>query len=287
VDSSGAIAVPATNLTTGLPGRHVNAVIDAVQLSDGTIALAWDSYSSYPYNIYVATFSPALVRTSGPTLLIHPAALTGGGYPSLTADAAGHVIVTWQDYDYRVRNNLYYALMSSNGLVVTPPSIFASGPSVSGGVTTSYQGYAVTSYSWQPSSGVDTLVGTAAASVPAMAGKPASLALSYANQGTTTATSVVMTATMASGLAYGSDTSGIVPTLSGRHIIWHLPDLHFMDSAGFVLRLNVPSAAVGTHYPVTLTIHSAGTDAAPANNVAHTEILVARSLYLPIIVANR
>jgi hypothetical protein len=154
-------------------------------------------------------------------------------------------------------------------------------------IETSAEGYGNTSYSWTPPSGVD---GVAASSASLFGGPPggnAGISIRYANYGTTTATHVVLTATLGSGLTYVSDTSGVVPTVSGNNVVWNMPDLGFLESRDFTLYVQVPSgAAYGTRYPVTLTLTSDGPEANFVNNTATAEVMAARQVFLPLVLRN-
>jgi hypothetical protein len=226
-------------------------------------------------------------RIAGPTTLNNPSATTGDGYVSVTADAAGHAILTWMDYDWSYRRNLYYALVDGNGNVLTPPMIFRTSQATSPYIFTSYEGYGNTSYSWTPPSGVD---GVAAFSASLFGGPPggnAAVGVRYANRGATIATGVVLTATLDSNLTYVSDTSGVMPTMSGNDVVWNLPDLGFLESGDFTLYVQVPSGAdYGTRYPITLTLTSACSEANPSDNTASAQVMAARQVFLPLVLRN-
>lgn len=111
-------------------------------------SLSWWSAPS-PF-IKFAVFDRDLNRLSGPTLLNNPAAVTGNDYVSVTTDADGRAILTWMDYDWNYRPNLYYALVAGDGAVVTPPTIFRTSQAASPYIFTSYEGYGNTSYHWTP-----------------------------------------------------------------------------------------------------------------------------------------
>jgi hypothetical protein len=262
---------------------------DAIELSNGRIVVAWTIWDTYP-RLRFAVLDTSYNRIAGPTTLNNPSATTGDGYVSVTADAAGHAILTWMDYDWSYRRNLYYALVDGNGNVLTPPMIFRTAgisPWGSQYIETSYEGYGNTSYSWTPPSGVD---GVAAFSASLFGGPPggnAAVGVRYANRGATIATGVVLTATLDSNLTYVSDTSGIVPTVSGNDVVWNLPDLGFLESGDFTLYVQVPSGAdYGTRYPITLTLTSAGSEANPSDNTASAQVMAARQVFLPLVLRN-
>jgi hypothetical protein len=264
--------------------------VDAVQFSTGRVLLAWSVWTTTNRQIAFAVLDTSYNVVAGPTMLSNPAAPTGNAYVSVTADAAGHAILTWMDYDWSYRRNLYYALVDGNGNVLTPPMIFRTAgisPRGSQYIETSYEGYGNTSYSWTPPSGVD---GVAAFSASLFGGPPggnAAVGVRYANRGTTIATGVVLTATLDSNLTYVSDTSGVVPTVSGNKVVWNLPDLGFLESRDFTLYVRVPSGAgYGTRYPITLTLTSAGSEANPSDNTASAQVMAARQVFLPLVLRN-
>lgn len=118
---------------------------DAVQLSDENILVAWQDWDE---EIVFAVLDGATYnKTQGPTWLNNPAAVTGDAYVSVTADGSGRAILTWMDYDYDYRRNLYYALVNGDGDVLTDPMIFRTSQSTDPRIETSYEGYGNTSYS--------------------------------------------------------------------------------------------------------------------------------------------
>jgi hypothetical protein len=149
LSSSGSVVKDKTNLSKD-KGKSYDWRPDAVQLSDGNIAIAW-SGGSYPsYNIRFAVLDASYKRIAGPKTLSNPAAVTGNDYVSVTADAAGHAVLTWMDYNYNYRRNLYYTLVDSHGGIVTQPMIFRS--SQTGVIQTSFTGYGNTSFLPHPPS---------------------------------------------------------------------------------------------------------------------------------------
>jgi uncharacterized repeat protein (TIGR01451 family) len=251
---------------------------DAVQLSSGNIVVAWSGSMRF------VVLDNAYNLIAGPTTLSNPAAVTGDAYVSVVADSTGHAILTWMDSDWSYRRNLYYTLVDGNGNVLTDPMIFRTSQATSPYIFTSYEGYGNTSYSWTPPSGVD---GVAAFNASLFGGPPGgnvAVSVRDTNHGATTATGVVLTATLDSNLTYVSDTSGVVPTVSGNDVVWSLPDLGFLDSQDFALYVQVPSgAAYGTRYPMTLTMTSDGPEANTADNTDSAEVMAARQVFLPLV----
>jgi uncharacterized repeat protein (TIGR01451 family) len=278
LDSSGNTVMGMTNLSSDGNSQYDYGP-DAVQLSDGRVAVAWTG-GSYPYyQIRFAILDTAYNRSAGPTTLNNSAAVAGNDYVSVSADASGRAILTWSDYD--TQRNLYYALVDGNGTQITPPMIFHASQADYLGISS--EGYGNTSYSWTPPSGVDGKLTLGSALVGATPGGAANMAVTYLNHGAAIATNVVLTATLDSNLTYLSDTSGIAPSISGNDITWNLPDMGLYDGGGFMLRLNVPSAAIGTRYPVTFTLTASGSEANSTDNTGSGEVMIAYQVYLPLI----
>lgn len=139
LDSAGNIVKGATS--TGDDGRRP----DAVQMTNGNVLLAWSDYDE--------TINFALLDGStydvvaGPTALNNPASPTGDDYVSVAADGAGHGVLTWSDYDYNYRRNLYYALIDGDGTVLTEPMIFYTSQATEPYLSVNYGGYGNTSLS--------------------------------------------------------------------------------------------------------------------------------------------
>jgi hypothetical protein len=121
---------------------------DAVQLSDGRILIAWGCYDNTGDNIRFSVLDANFKQVVSPKLLKNPAAVTGNAYVSVTADAAGRAILTWTDSSYYFRRNLYYALLTSKGKIITPPMVFQTSPDKF--MLTSYVGNGNTSYLSNP-----------------------------------------------------------------------------------------------------------------------------------------
>lgn len=282
LDSSGGVVHPAMNLV-GDGTVSYDQLPDAVALSTGQSIVAWVGGAYPDYDIRFAVLDAAYNRTVGPVALVNPAAPSGEIYVSLAADAAGRAIFTWMDYGNAY---LYYALVDGTGAMVTPPMIFRA--AVSPYIITSYIGYGNTSYSWVPAAGVDGLAAFSVSLVGAAPGGGAGLPLHYGNFGATTAASVVLTATLGSGLSYQDDTSGYLPIVSGNQVVWNLPDLKFLERGDFVLRVAVaPTATVGARLPVTLKLASAGPEENPDDNHSSAEVMVAVQCYLPLAFRSR
>jgi hypothetical protein len=282
VDDSGNTIHVMTKLPGDASGNFSPA---ATQLSNGNIVIAWTGRSTWqdPTVIYYAVLSPAYSLLAGPSQLSNPAAVTGDSSVSITADTDGRAILTWTDQNWNYRRNLYYALIGSNGIQLTPPLVFHTSKAPFPSVDTSYHTYGNTSYSWLPPE-VD---GVIESGTPLAAGQPggtAPVSIRYTSHGTSGASGVTITATLPSELTYIGDSSGTTPLLDGNSVTWQLPDIAFLEERQFFLYVSIPSdAEYGTRYPVTLTLSIAGEDENPANNTMVIEVMVAHQIFLPAI----
>lgn len=282
LDSSGNIVKSATTLNSFTMGN-----IDATQLSDGHIMLAGTSWggANNPQIAY-AIFDSSYNLTTGPTYLDNPAAAAGDAYVSITADQDGRAILTWMDYDYSYRPNLYYALINGNGEVITQPMIFRTAKPYWGSSTiqTSFEGYGNTTYSMTPTTlQVDTYI-SSHSTVGAPPGGTGIIPISFGNNGLSTATSVIITAILDINLSYIADTSGVIPTFNGNTITWNLPaDMSFMGYGQFSVWVAVPNTPFGSIYPVTLQIESAGPESYPSDNIYDLNVMVAHQIFEPIL----
>ena len=122
----------------------------ALQLSTGRIILAWTAWTgAAPQIRFVVLDGGSYALIAGPTVLDTPAAATGNDFVSLAPDALGHAILTWMDYDWNNRHNLYYALLDGDGNLVTSPMVFLSAGTPGSGsprIETGFTGYGNTSY---------------------------------------------------------------------------------------------------------------------------------------------
>jgi ELWxxDGT repeat protein len=132
------------------------------------------------------------------------------------------------------------------------------------------------------SAGVDTSV-RAPTLLRGAPGGEMDIPIVYLNAGRTVAQGTTVSATLDPRLTYVGDTSGIVPTVSGTTLTWRLPDAGLLDGRDFRLRVRLPRGPLGTHYPITLRVTTAATDARPANNVLTADIVAADLRYVPIV----
>ena len=141
LDSAGNIVK--AEISTGISGEG----LDAVQLSDGKIVVAWSEWGDKVVIIKFTVLDGNNYNVvAGPTALNNPAASTGDAV-SIAADSAGHAVLTWMDMDWSYRRNLYYALVDGSGTVLTAPMIFRTSQAASPHIETSDAGYGNTSYS--------------------------------------------------------------------------------------------------------------------------------------------
>lgn len=275
-DSAGNVVKNMTNL--GIDGSGTwYASTDVVQLPNGRIVVGWVKDLQVRFAVLDSNWNTVVWYTQ----LDNPIAPTGNCYVSVSADQANRAILTWMDYSWDNQRNLYYALVDSNGSVLTPPMLFRTSQAY---IETSYEGYGNTSYSWTPPADVDLVVSFPASLFGGPPGGNAAVGIRAANHGTTLATNVILTATLASSLTYIGDTSGIAPTISGDDVVWNLPDLGFLESFNFILHIQVPlTAEYGARYPITLTLTAAGPEANFSDNTANAQVMAARQVFLPLI----
>lgn len=141
LDSSGQVTRAETNLTNDGQGRWSS---DAVLLSDGSTAIAWtNNDGSYPGKdqLAFAILDGSFNLISGPTHLNNPAAIQGNDSISITSDGQAHAIITWAAPWYATKTDLYYALVSSSGAVITQPMSFLSAQNAGIGFAINSMGY--------------------------------------------------------------------------------------------------------------------------------------------------
>lgn len=277
LDSSGAVVKTQTAAAWSISD------MDAVQLSEGEILLSWIApgwYFDGGFTEYALLDATTYDVMAGPVRVHNPIALTGDGYVSVTADRSGHGIITWMDYDVSLRRDLYYMLLDRSGALLTPPMSFRT--SAVSNISTSTQGYGNTSYNLRTATTSNVDVTTVSSLVGAASGGVAIIPASIHNYGRTTATSLVVTATLDSALGYvnGWPTP---TTATASTVAWPLDDLTFLGEGRVFLYTTVPSATIGTRYPVTWTATSAGTESNPADNSYVAVVMVARQTFLPLV----
>lgn len=235
--------------------------------------------------IKFAVLDANLNRVAGPTSVGSLGALTGNDYVSVTSDADNRAIFTWMDSNWNNRRNLYYALVDSNGAVVTPATIFQTSRANLPSIFTSYAGYGNTTFRWTPPAGVDSVLSAA----PSVAGAPPDglatpITVDLQGRGGSPATSVRLTATLDPRLSYVSDTSGVTPSVSGQTVTWSLPNLRLYDIRQFQINLRTTGGSLGNLLPVQLQLTSAEPDLTPGNNQTTVQVRVSQPVYLPLLI---
>jgi len=246
--------------------------------------LTWQRAEETGYVTKFAVIKPSGNPGAAPQILPNSAAVTGNGYVSVAADASGRAVLTWMDYDYSYRRNLYYALVDGSGSVLTPATIFRTSQATVPYIFTSYQGYGNTSYSWQPD-GVDASLSVSDETLHAAPGSLVELGVQYSNRGST-ATGVTLVATLDPHLAYHADSSSITPAISGNTVTWHLPDLRLFEERDFTLELQVTGGEPDDLLPIHLELRSNEPDLNPDDNVMTAQVKVAKPLASGIGVLN-
>lgn len=277
-DSSGGVVHPATTI------NMFAYMVDAVQLSSGRILIAGQEWgyekSSINYSILDGT---TFVQIKDDTELVNPYSLTGDNYVSVTADAAGRGILTWMDYDYDSRHNLYYALVDSNGNILTEPMIFRTSQTTDQVIQTSYYGNGnTTNKSIVPTTPDVDLKLAASPSAGGAPGGTAIMPVTITNMGVNKATSISLTATLPEGVTLSEASPAPDTSVSGV-LTWAIPDLSFLGSGRIDLTVALPAGAVGTLHPINWSVNSAGPEANPADNAVTINVMESLQMWLPAI----
>lgn len=235
--------------------------------------------------IQFAVLDANLNRVAGPSSVGSLGALTGNDYVSVTSDANNRAIFTWMDYVWSNRRNLYYALVDSNGAVVTPATIFQTSRANVPRIESSFYGYGNTTFRWTPPAGVDSVLLAAPTTGFAQPGGAATpIAVELQGRGGSPATTVRLTATLDPRLSYVSDTSGVTPTVSGQTVTWNLPNLRLYDIRRLQINLRSTGGSLGALLPVQLQLMSAEPDLTPGNNQATVQVRISQPFYLPLLI---
>jgi len=268
LNSSGGVTKPAANFGV----FNVWETPDAVLLPNGKVAVAWATDTGVQFAILNSSYALETLSTEAS----NPSLAYGYGL-SVTTDSSSRVIMTWVDGD--TGQNLFYALGDSAGAFITPPMFYKQSSDY---IATSYNGQGNVSYSLP--AGVDGVASLSAALVGGQPGGNALVGIQTTNHGAAIATGVTLTVTLDSNLTYVSDTSGVVPSVSGNTVTWNLPDMAPLDGQNFTLSVGVPSgAALGTLYPLSLSLTSNETDLNPGDNTDNAQVMAALQVYLPLI----
>jgi hypothetical protein len=109
----------------------------------------------------------------------------------------------------------------------------------------------------------------------------ASATATFGNQGQADGTSVVLTATLDPTLNHNS-ASPTPASVVGNVVTWNLPDLASLAHGTATLNLEMTSPTVGTPYPITWTITSAGTEAEITDNTVTNEVMLGLNTFMPL-----
>ncbi len=130
-------------------GGYWGLNLDSTVLSDQKIILAWTTDPSYTDTTHIAFTildSNTLAQTIPTTILDNPKSITGNDYVSVSADPYGHAVLTWMEFWPSPGYPLYYALVGSDGSILTEPMIFLTDYTPDRYILTSTNGYGNTTY---------------------------------------------------------------------------------------------------------------------------------------------
>lgn len=273
------------------------------QMSNGALLLVWVDWNSTTTELFYAVVDSATdALQAGPIWLENPASATGDYGASIAADANGRAVVTWGERSSYYQFSRYYALLRQDGSLLTPPTAFLSAVVPGDGseprLTAADNGYAVAqNRAFDPSS--TTLPDVAVATPPLSSGAPggrAQVTIGLANHGLPIASSVVVTAQLAAELQYVSAVPEPVQMQAagdtsmgqgGAELVWNVPSLSYLTYGQILLVTGVPSATIGSTYPVTITVAHAGADYDDGNMTVQTQVMVARELFTPLVTKGR
>ena len=256
---------------------------DVAQFGNGNIIVGWNYRGSSDESVGQYTFlNSSNARMFAPKTLSHPAMRVGSNSLvnlSLTAAGPDNVVATWQDPIFNASQNLYYAALNPDGTFLSGPAVFASDEN---DITAGLGGYSNTTITINPTAtGVDSFI-QAPTDLTATANQITTVPVVFGNTGTATATAVTVSTTIAAGLTYAGDDSGVTPTaLVVRHseqeatlLTWAFNEqMEFMANGRFNLFLTAENAELDTSYTVTTSIGTTQPDANPGNNEASISVI--------------
>jgi len=276
LNSAGDVQVGQRNLTNDGSSAYDYAYsVDAVQLPNGSIALAWLRGQVINYFL----MDGGLNVTRSISTIAAPLAISGNSYPSVTTDSASHIIFTWTDNSSEL-GNLYYALLDGAGNLLTGTRI-AQHANYS--LYAGYNGFNNTTYQPDspPSAGIDTFV-KAPLYAGAAPGGSGPINIEYGNKGLSQATSVVLQVTLSSSLTMLSVTNADYTYNPGTHTYtWNLDNLGYLGGGIMTMFVSIPDDPIGTLYPVDIQISSTG-EAGNADNTLHANVMSALQIFLPL-----
>ncbi len=124
----------------------------------------------------------------------------------------------------------------------------------------------------------------------AIPGQTVTFTVAYTNAGSAPAAGVVLTETLANGLTYASDNSGVPSSQAGSHVSWALGDVGIGVTGKFLITATIVPRLRGTpSVDARATIGGADLDADSADNVSVVEVLLRRGweMYLPFLTAEQ
>ena len=265
----------------------------AAQLSGGSLLVVWNVSRQGRSGLRYALLSSAnLGVTAGPVDLVNPFSYVGDWAASIAVDAANRAVVTWGDDDWNYRPAHFYALLDGAGAILVPPTPWLAARIPTSGATpvvnSSDNGYGVApNFAFTPTSTTQTDVQIDAP--PMNTGAPgggAQIAINVGNRGLPTASGVVVTAELDPNLTFLNaeppPVDGVRASMAGGGVYtWDVPDLRYLSQGLIVMNTGVPSATIGSRYPITITIMTTSSDVNQDNNTAVTEVMVAEQIYLP------
>ncbi len=289
LDSSGNIIKKIDNLSDN--EKTIDwLTFDATELAGGRILVTWKAWGCSEQEFLgriryaiIASTSNQYPRIGQAACLSEVGIAAGGDWgASVTADAAGHGIVTWTDEDPAGRRQLYYALIDAKGKIVTSPMIFYRGQSPP--LEASFEGYGNTSRLF-----IDGGLSFGNISFKGPADDKAKVTVKFGNSGSLSAQGVLMTATLHPGLRYLGDSAPFTPTVTGRQVTWTIPELSSGDMGEFTIDVKLSKRGIrGVAYPLSMTMTLTQTESSLANNQAQIDVTfpiidVLKEVYLPFI----
>lgn len=119
VDAQGNQIANSIRTINGVGGRAPTGM----QLESGKILIGWTNTDDE--NLSYILIDPVSLKATSPAPLANPTRRPADSL-SITRDANGGAVLTWMDREWY--NMLYYSLFDAEGVMVTPPMVFHSGP---------------------------------------------------------------------------------------------------------------------------------------------------------------
>ncbi len=118
VDSSGVLVKAKTDIKS--PG----AGVDAAQLPDGRIVMAWTVWARPAPQVIYVVLKPNFRPLSRTLRLTNLSSLLGNAAVSVSPDPLGNAVITWMDVRIGARGQLYYGVVNNRGKIITPAMVF-------------------------------------------------------------------------------------------------------------------------------------------------------------------